>query len=155
MEKMPNPSDHHKFDRWNDQHNVSQKIGNGPNPVAKSGASPVTLTAAELFSGIITSAINAGSSQNYTTPTAQQIADEWGKRVNAGPDIGDYFDFSVINIGNNAADVVTMVGGSNVTLVGKASIASATAASGASSAATFRVRKTANTPTFSVYRIAG
>lgn len=94
-----------------------------------------TLTAALMLGGIVTS--TTAAAVTATTDTAALI-DAAGTMA-----VGDSFEFTAVNTGG--ANAFTLSGGTGVTLVGAAGVA-------ASTSGTFRVVKTAATPTFSIYR---
>lgn len=105
-----------------------------PSPTVKSAAA--TLTMAELTSGIIA----ATSSGNYslTTMTGTEIDTAL---VNAK--VGSTFDLAINHA--SATNVITLAGGTGVTVVGLATVTGITSGS-------FRFRKT-GAGTWSVYRI--
>lgn len=109
----------------------------------------VTLTVGELLDGIITGTHTVGGTAAYTLPT--------GTLMDAGleMDIGEAFDWSLINLSAAAADTITVTAGTGHTVVGTMIVASAHATTGAlyGNAARFRTRKTAAN-TFVTYRIA-
>lgn len=134
----------------------------GTDPVVKEGRLPngtqvtptaktvtVTLTAAELLTGLITGTHTAGATQTYTVPTGTLLDAASSFNVN------EYFEWSLINLSAAAADTVTIGAGTDHTLVGTMVVASAHATTGAlyGNAATFRTVKTAAN-TFVTYRIA-
>lgn len=134
----------------------------GTDPVVKQGRLPngtqvtptaktvtVTLTAAELLTGLITGTHTAGATQTYTVPTGTLLDAASSFNVN------EYFEWSLINLSAAAADTVTIGAGTDHTLVGTMVVASAHATTGAlyGNAATFRTVKTAAN-TFVTYRIA-
>lgn len=94
-----------------------------------------TLTAALMLGGIVTS--TTAAAVTGTTDTAALIDAATTLAV------GDAFELTVINTGG--ANAFTVSAGTGVTVVGSATVA-------ASTSATFRVLKTAATPTFSIYR---
>ena len=134
----------------------------GTDPVVKQGRLPngtqvtpaaktvtVTLTSAELLTGLITGTHAAGSTQTYTVPTGTLLDAASSFNVN------EYFEWALINLSAAAADTVTIGAGTDHTLVGTMVVASAHASTGAAygNAATFRTVKTAAN-TFVTYRIA-
>ena len=134
----------------------------GTDPVVKQGRLPngtqvtpaaktvtVTLTSAELLTGLITGTHAAGSTQTYTVPTGTLLDAASSFNVN------EYFEWALINLSAAAADTVTIGAGTDHTLVGTMVVASAHASTGATygNAATFRTVKTAAN-TFVTYRIA-
>lgn len=104
-------------------------------PIAKTAAA--TLTPAELANGIVT---YNGAAANLTLPLGADLDAAF-----ASMKVNSSFDFFIINLGGTNAATVTANTG--VTLVGVAAVAANTAAS-------FRVRKTADV-TYVAYRIAG
>jgi len=116
-------------------------------PAAKTTA--VTLTIAELLTGIVTATHTAGATAAYTLPT--------GTLVDAGCSLeaGDSFDWSLINLSAAAADTVTVTAGTDHTIVGNAIVQSVHASTGLiyGSSAMFRTKKTAAN-TMVTYRIA-
>lgn len=103
-----------------------------PTPVAVDATA--TLTAAELLSGIITSAAAAVTA---TLPTGTLLD------AAAGIEIGEAFDWSVIKVGANS---FTLQAGAGHTFIGTLAVATATSAR-------FRSLKTAAN-TFITYRIS-
>ena len=116
-------------------------------PAAKTTA--VTLTIAELLTGIVTATHTAGATAAYTLPT--------GTLADAGADlsIDESFDWSLINLSAAAADTVTVTAGTAHTIVGNAIVQSVHASTGLiyGSSGRFRTRKTAAN-TFVTYRIS-
>jgi hypothetical protein len=130
--------------------NVKQwRMQNGiqPTPTAKTVA--VTLTAAELLTGIITGTHAAGATQAYTLPT--------GTLMDAATqfDTNEYFDWTLINLSAAAADTITVTAGSGHTVEGTMICQSAHSSTGLihGNALQLRTRKTAAN-TFVSYRIA-
>lgn len=116
-------------------------------PAAKTTA--VTLTAAELLTGIVTGTHAAGATQAYTLPT--------GTLMDAASTfaVDEHFDWTLINLSAAAADTITVTAGADHTVVGTMIVASAHSTTGAlyGNAARFRTRKTAAN-TFVTYRLA-
>jgi hypothetical protein len=110
-----------------------------PAPTAKTSTS-VTLTIAELLTGIITTSYT-GSSPTYTLPTGTLT--DAGILSGALP-VDRAFDWFVQGIGGGS---ITIGAGTNHTIVGSGTILSTAVAAG------FRTRKTA-TNTFVTYRIS-
>lgn len=115
-------------------------------PIAKTVT--VTLTIADLKTGIITGTHSAGATQTYTLPT--------GTLSDAGlsANVNDSFDWFLINLSAAAADTITVAAGTGHTIVGNAVVQSSHASTGAlyGNAAHFRTRKTAEN-TFVTYRV--
>lgn len=116
-------------------------------PAAKTVA--VTLTGAELLTGLITGTHAAGATQAYTLPT--------GTLLDAASTFGvdEYFDWTLINLSAAAADTITVTAGADHTVVGTMVVASAHSTTGLlyGNSARFRTRKTAAN-TFVTYRLA-
>ena len=108
----------------------------------------VTLTIADLLTGIIVSTPTEGATA-YTLPT--------GTLCDGGATfaVDTCIDWSIINLGADADDIITVTAGDDHTVVGQMAVASNNAATGAihGNAAIFRTRKTA-AATFCTYRIA-
>lgn len=96
-----------------------------------------TLTAAMIASGIVTSTTGAAVTATLDTGAVMDAALQM--------EIGESFDWSVINTGGNAFTVTAAASGH--TIVGTAAVATVTSA-------TWRTRKTA-AATFVSYRLAG
>ena len=123
---------------------VTYNVGTGPvlwdrpfyqaTPVAVNATA--TVTAANILSGMITS----------TTAAAVTGTTDTGANIDAAATfaINDFFDFVVINTG--ATNAFTLAAGTNITIVGSATVALSTSGR-------FRVVKTA-AATFTIYRIA-
>jgi hypothetical protein len=124
------------------------RTSNGTQPTPTAKTTTVTLTAAELLTQIITGTHTAGATQNYTLPTGTLLdaAGSW--------DVNEYFDWSLINLSAAAADTITVLAGTDHTVVGTMVVASAHSTTGLlyGNAARFRTRKTAAN-TFVTYRI--
>lgn len=120
-------------------------------PAAKTTAT--TLTAEEILAGLLTGNCGGAAGANYTLPLGTSIETAW-LAINPGLANDDAFDFTLVNISTNAAEDLTIVTNTGLTLVGSVVVsANATLGEGGSSAGTFRVRRTAAN-TFSVYRIS-
>lgn len=109
----------------------------------------VTLTAAQLLKGVV-HGDPGGADRTLTTPTAAEIVAAFDEKI-----AGLSFDFSVINQAN-ADENIVLTAGTNVTIVGSATVEAYVAANLNSSSALFRVRITSvgATPTVSIYRIS-
>lgn len=109
----------------------------------------VTLTVANLLTGIITGTHSAGATAAYTLPT--------GTLTDAGSEfaINDSFDWSLINLSAAAADTITVTAGTDHTIVGNPIVQSAHVSTGGiyGNSSLWRTRKTAAN-TFVSYRIA-
>jgi hypothetical protein len=107
----------------------------------------VTITAANLSTGIVT--IDAGGTDagTYTFPTGALIDAAFPSVA-----VNTSFDVSFINIGDNAANDVTFGAGSGNTIVGSAVLIDGATTTNPSSAI-FRFRKT-GTAAYTIYRIA-
>lgn len=105
-----------------------------------------TLTAAEVVGGMITANQGAGAGASYTLPSGTNM-----DTALPNFETGDSVDFTITNISTNAAEDVTVLGGSGTTLLGSGAVASNAAATD-KSAGTFRFVKT-GTATYNVYRV--
>lgn len=116
-------------------------------PTAKTTSA--TLTAAEIFVGIITGNQGAAGAAAYTLPLATDFETAL---IAAFPNLAnnDAFDFSVINISTVAAETITITTNTGWTLVGDMILAANT--TGDESIGTFRARRTSAT-TYTLYRI--
>lgn len=111
-----------------------------------------TLTVAEIVpptGGLLTANQGAAGAAAYTMPLGAAIETALLASV---PDlaIGHTFQFSVVNISTNAAEIVTMVTNTGLTMVGDLTVAPLIA--GDQSSGTFLVRRT-GAGTYSVYRL--
>jgi hypothetical protein len=116
-------------------------------PVAETVA--VTLTAAELLTGLVTGTHTAGATAAYTLPT--------GTLLDAATSfaVDEHFDWTLINLSAAAADTITVTAGADHTVVGTMVCQSAHSTTGAvhGNALRLRTRKTAAN-TFVTYRLA-
>ena len=106
-------------------------------PSAK--ASDATLTIAELLTGIITATHTDGATAGYTLPTGTLVD------LGASLDIGDSFDWVIINLSAAATDTVTLLAGADHLIVGNTIVQAANGSTGIlyGSSAQFRTKKTA------------
>jgi hypothetical protein len=116
-------------------------------PIAKTVA--VTLTAAEITTGLITGTHAAGATQAYTLPTGTLLDASTSFVVN------EYFDWTVINLSAAAADTITITAGADHTVQGTMICQSAHSTTGTIHGNALRLRtvKTAAN-TFVTYRLA-
>lgn len=105
------------------------------------------LTAAAILAGLITTTGVTGPSV-HQLPTGAEIAA-------AAPDmeVGDSFDFTIINTGVGAATDATITVNTDVTIVGNPTVGSLTDATIISGSGTFRCKMTA-AATYVVYRMS-
>lgn len=121
-----------------------------PVPTAKTTA--VTLTAAELLTGIITGTHTAGATQAYTLPTGTLL-----EAAVPYLQIGEGFEWVLINLSAAAADSITVTAGTDHTIVGDAVVISNHSTTGGAitsrgaSSSTWITKKTAAN-TFVTYR---
>jgi len=103
-----------------------------------------TLTDLQMLGGILEA--TPAATATYTTRTGTQIE----AALSGGHTTNDSFDLTIINLGG-AGDIITLAGGTDVTIVGSTTVDD----SGAdiTSSGTFRFRKSAAN-TFIAYRIA-
>lgn len=109
-----------------------------------------TLTVAQLLNGIIEATPTAGATA-YTLPTGTLL--DAALHADVGADEG--FAWSIINLGADADDIITVGAGTDHTVVGIMAVASAHSSTGLTygSSARFFTRRTAAN-TFVTYRIA-
>ena len=112
--------------------------------VPTTATTAVTLTDLQLLGGILVA--TPPTALNYTTRTGTQIE----SALTASNAISDSFDLTIINLGGTG-DIITLVAGNDVSIVGSATVDDAGA--DINSSGTFRFRKSAAN-TFIAYRIA-
>jgi hypothetical protein len=124
------------------------RIANGVQVTPTAETTAVTLTAAELLTGLVTGTHAAGATQAYTLPTGT-LLDAAGTFL-----VDEYFDWTLINLSAAAADTITITAGADHTVVGTMICQSAHATTGAihGNALRLRTRKTAAN-TFVSYRL--
>lgn len=107
-----------------------------------------TLTAANLLTGIITGTHSAGSTATYTLPTGTLL-----EAAVPYLQIGEAFEWTLINLSAAAVDTITLAAGTDHTIVGTAVVPSAHSTTGGlyGNAVTWITRKTAAN-TFVTYR---
>lgn len=103
--------------------------------------STATLTTAQLLSGILLGSPGS-SAATYTTPTGTQIDAALGNAKT-----GSTFDLVIQNVDGSGSGVITLAGGTGVTISGLATVAAT-----AGTAQQWRFRKT-GTATYTAYRI--
>ena len=125
------------------------RIANGVQVTPAAETVAVTLTAAELLTGLVTGTHAAGATQAYTLPTGT-LLDAAGTFL-----VNEYFDWTLINLSANAADTITITAGADHTVVGTMICQSAHSSTGLvhGNALRLRTRKTAAN-TFVSYRLA-
>lgn len=115
-------------------------------PVALAGAS-VTITAADLATGVCTMDAGGSSAGTYVFPTGALLDAAFSSLK-----VGSTFDCSFINIGDDAGNDVTFTAGTGNTLVGNDVIQDALTKT-SNTSGTFRFRKTGDAA-YTIYRIA-
>ena len=125
------------------------RIANGVQVTPTAETVAVTLTAAELLTGLVTGTHAAGATQAYTLPTGT-LLDAAGTFL-----VDEYFDWTLINLSAAAADTITITAGADHTVVGTMICQSAHSSTGLvhGNALRLRTRKTAAN-TFVSYRLA-
>jgi hypothetical protein len=125
------------------------RVANGVQVTPSAETVAVTLTAAELLTGLVTGTHAAGATQAYTLPTGT-LLDAAGTFL-----VDEYFDWTLINLSAAAADTITITAGADHTVVGTMICQSAHSSTGLvhGNALRLRTRKTAAN-TFVSYRIA-
>ena len=119
---------------------------NSDTPAVLSGAT-VTITAANLATGVCTMDSGGTDAGTYTFPTGALLDAAFPSMK-----VGSTFDCAFINIGDNAANDVTFGAGTGNTLVGNAVIQDSLTAT-SNTSGVFRFRKTGDSA-FSIYRIS-
>jgi len=115
-------------------------------PVALTGAS-VTITAADLATGVCTMDSGGTDAGTYVFPTGALLDAAFPSLK-----VGSTFDCAFINIGDNAANDVTFTAGTGNTLVGNDVIQDALTKT-SNTSGVFRFRKTGDAA-YSIYRIS-
>jgi hypothetical protein len=125
------------------------RIANGVQVTPSAETVAVTLTAAELLTGLVTGTHAAGATQAYTLPTGT-LLDAAGTFL-----VDEYFDWTLINLSAAAADTITITAGADHTVVGTMICQSAHSSTGLvhGNALRLRTRKTAAN-TFVSYRLS-
>ena len=113
-------------------------IGKAPAPAT--ATSTATLTTTQLLSGILLGSPGS-SAASYTTPTGTQIDDALSNAK-----VGSTFDLSIQNVDGSGSGVITLVGGTGVTISGLATVAAT-----AGTSQIWRFRRT-GTGTYTAYR---
>jgi hypothetical protein len=125
------------------------RIANGVQVTPSAETVAVTLTAAELLTGLVTGTHAAGATAAYTLPT--------GTLLDAAVTflVDEFFDWTLINLSAAAADTITVTAGADHTVVGTMICQSAHSSTGLihGNALRLRTRKTAAN-TFVSYRLA-
>ena len=121
-------------------------------PAAAITADPAPLSTASMFGGV-TLCNAAGGAFDVTTSTGTQLGAAWLAATGRAPVAGDSFDFRLINTSTTGAGfIVTLVAGTDVTLVGSVKINNFDTALASNTSAWFRGRfDTATTVT--IYRL--
>jgi len=119
---------------------------NTDTPAALTGAS-VTITAADLATGLCTMDSGGTDAGTYVFPTGALIDAAFPSLK-----VGSAFDCAFVNIGDNAANDVTFTAGAGNTLVGNDVIQDALTKTNNTSGV-FRFRKTGDAA-YTIYRIA-
>lgn len=115
-------------------------------PAALSGAT-VTITAADLATGVCTMDSGGTDAGTYTFPTGALLDAAFPSLK-----VGSTFDCAFINIGDNAANDVTFGAGTGNTLVGNAVIQDSITTT-SNTSGIFRFRRTGDAA-YTIYRIA-
>jgi hypothetical protein len=125
-----------------------QNDGNVNEPIIGKMAAPntatstATLTTTQLLGGILLGSPGS-SAASYTTPTGTAIDDALGNAK-----VGSTFDLSILNVDGSGSGVITLVGGTGVTITGLATVVAT-----AGTAQVWRFRRT-GTATYVAYRYA-
>lgn len=121
--------------------NLSEiRLGYSGSPAT--ATSTASLTTSQLLSGILLGSPGS-SAATYTTPTGTEIDTALGNAK-----VGSTFDLSIQNVDGSGSGVITLAGGTGVTISGLATVVAT-----AGTAQLFRFRKT-GTATWTAYRVA-
>ena len=112
-------------------------------PVPATATASATLTANQVTNGILLGSPGS-SAASYQLPTVAVLEAGIPSAVN----VGESFDFSVVNVDGSGSGVITLTTNTGWTLVGLMTVAAT-----AGTAQMFRARKTTAT-TWTLYRIA-
>lgn len=112
----------------------------GKSAAPNTATATATLTTTQLLGGILLGSPGS-SAASYTTPTGTQI-----DAVLSNAKVGSTFDLNIINVDGSGSGVITLVGGTGVTIVGLATVVAT-----AGTAQVWRFRRT-GTGTWSAYR---
>jgi hypothetical protein len=125
------------------------RLSNGVQVTPSAETVAVTLTAAELLTGLVTGTHAAGATAAYTLPTGT-LLDAAGAFL-----VDEFFDWTLINLSAAAADTITITAGADHTVVGTMICQSAHSSTGLVHGNALRLRtvKTAAN-TFVSYRLA-
>lgn len=115
-------------------------IGKAPAP--NTATVTATLTTTQLLGGILLGSPGS-SAASYTTPTGTAIDDALGNAK-----VGSTFDLCIQNVDGSGSGVITLVGGTGVTISGLATVVAT-----AGTAQVWRFRRT-GTGTYTAYRYA-
>ena len=117
-------------------------------PARQTATATATLTAAQMLGEVLVDNNVGSGAVTLTTLTGTQLTAAFANRV----EVGDSFDLYVLNASTNANDLLTMAGGTGVTLVGDNQIEEMDSA-GNVSAGLYRFRNTSPT-TWDMIRIS-
>lgn len=109
----------------------------------QTATSTATLTAAQMLGGILLGSPGT-SAATYTTLTGTLL-----DAAVPNAKVGSTFDLTIVNVDGSSSGVITLAGGTGVTIVGLATVVAT-----AGTANAWRFRKT-GTGTWTAYRIAG
>lgn len=110
------------------------------------------LTAAQLLTGLLTANQGAAGAAAYQLPTAANLNALVLTTAPGGFQIGQSFDFTLVNVSTVAAEAASITTNTGWTLVGDMDVAANSAAT-TKSAGRFRAKKTAAT-TWTLYRLS-
>ena len=117
-------------------------------PARQTATATATLTVAQMLGEVLVDDNGGSGAITLTTLTGTQLTAAFGGRVT----VGDSFDLYVLNASTSANDLLTMAGGTGVTLIGDDQIEEMDAAANVS-AGLYRFRNTSPT-TWDMIRIA-
>lgn len=118
------------------------------NSVVTAMTTSATVTVAALLGGIITANQGAAGAATYTLPTGTVFDAALPTTAIAG----DSFDFAIVNISTNSAEIITVAGASGMVAKGNLTIAANNATTNKASGLFRIVKESAST--FSFYRLS-
>lgn len=128
----------------NNQTHFQRVLGWKYQDTPQTATNTATLTAAQMIGGVLVA--TPASASTYTTPTGTLLE----AALPEGIAVNDCFDLIIINLGG-IGDIITLAGGTGVSIVGSATVDDAGA--DVNSSGIFRFRRT-DTNTFVAYRIS-
>ncbi|UOF77220.1 tail fiber protein [Caudoviricetes sp.] len=126
---------------------VTERLSKAYQPAPATATNTATLTVSDVLAGLVVGTPTAAAT--YTLPTGTLLD------AAATFEVGDSFDWTIVNAATTAAYIITLAAGTDHTIVGSVDVAANHATTGGlyGSAGRFRTRKTAAN-TFITYRLS-